>query len=226
MRPSLLLASVLVFGMVSATARAATQTVPVDVGLGPAGFLLSGPIADDEPLHTGLSLSVAVVLDQETLKKHARRIPAKYRRRATALTEVRLSPSPFIPDHFFLSPKGFRSDSVGLYGVTFRPLALGAAVGSPRIRLAAGVGLDVTYAFVHGSRAVTTHFLRPGLDGRVELGATFTETLGLSVGWASTLYVPQEVGGFGVGALDESIWHIGQGFVRLHVRFPYEVKGA
>ena len=38
------------------------------------------------------------------------------------------------------------------------------------------------------------------------------------------MYVPQELGGFGVvNPLEESIWHIGQAFLKFHVRFPVEV---
>ena len=38
--------------------------------------------------------------------------------------------------------------------------------------------------------------------------------------------IPQELGGdiAEIGEPDASIWHIGQGFIQLHYRFPFTVR--
>jgi hypothetical protein len=48
----------------------------------------------------------------------------------------------------------------------------------------------------------------------------------MSVGWQSTFYPPQALGGaiFSLGDVDQSIWHIGQAFLKFHFRFPYSLK--
>ena len=47
---------------------------------------------------------------------------------------------------------------------------------------------------------------------------------GVSFGWASAFYVPQQLGTLGLGPLDDSVWHVGQAFLKLHFRFPYQVR--
>ena len=58
---------------------------------------------------------------------------------------------------------------------------------------------------------------------RANLEIPFSDTVLLSMSWTSQLYPPQEVGGSILrwGPPGESIWHIGQATVLLHVRFPY-----
>ena len=46
----------------------------------------------------------------------------------------------------------------------------------------------------------------------------------VSLGWASQLYVPQRLGSFGFGPLDQSVFHVGQAFLKLHLRFPYRLQ--
>lgn len=98
--PLLLLCALLV----PAAASAQRVTVPVDVGVGPAAFAFFGPVFDDQPIHTGLKLSVEAVLDKEWLKKNQRRVPPRYRKYAKSLDEVRISPSILIPDALIISP--------------------------------------------------------------------------------------------------------------------------
>ena len=69
-------------------------------------------------------------------------------------------------------------------------------------------------------------FARPGLslgaDIEIPLGSSFA----VSVGWKSTVYPPQKIGGevFAIGELDESIWLMNQAYLDLHFRVPYSVK--
>jgi len=201
-----------------------TTQIPIDVAFGPAFHWITGPIQDDQAPHYGLKLSVKAIIDQATIKANKGRIPKKYRGMASKIQEARISPSIFIPDTLFISPK---TEKVGMYGINFRPIALNLPlIRKPRLTI--GLGLDLSYIYIDGEDADlgTTHFLRPGLDLAAEFEIPLSETFLISAGWQSMFFPPQEVGGdiFAWGELDDSIWHIGQAFVLLHFRFPYSVK--
>ncbi|MCE9671981.1 hypothetical protein LY474_29665 [Myxococcus stipitatus] len=196
--------------------------VPVDVGVGPAAFLFFGPVFEDQPLHTGLKLSVEAVLDKEWLRKNARAIPTRYRKYARSLDEVRISPSLLIPDALILSPK---LRDTGMYGATWKPLALTLPLSSGDARLAVGTGLLLTYAYLHSDTLPATHLLRPGAELGLELEVALSRTVLVSLGWESALYIPQELGGLGLpDRLRDGIFHVGQAYLQLHVRFPYTTR--
>jgi hypothetical protein len=210
----------------SAPARAEPVTVPIDVGIGPAMYLISGRVADDQ-LHAGLKISVQAIIDQQTLRAHPERIPPRFRAQVLRMREVRISPSILIPDALIISPK---LRNTALYGVTWRPfsIALPLAQGDSA-RFALGAGLLLTYAYLTSDLPdlPTTHFLRPGIDLGAELEVALGPHFLVSAGWASGFYVPQELGSFGTGTLDgpdgldRTLWHFGQAFLKLHFRFPY-----
>ncbi|MCP3104652.1 hypothetical protein LZ198_37890 [Myxococcus sp. K15C18031901] len=196
--------------------------VPVDVGVGPAAFLFFGPIFEDQPVHTGLKLSVEAVLDKDWLRKNQRAIPTRYRKYARSLNEVRISPSLLIPDALIVSPK---LRDTGMYGATWKPLALTLPLSSGPARLAVGTGLLLTYAYMHSSTLPSTHFLRPGAELGVELELALSQSFLVSLGWESALYIPQELGGLGLpDRLRDGIFHVGQAYLQLHVRFPYTTR--
>ena len=98
------------------------------------------------------------------------------------------------------------------------------------IRLDTSADLLFTYTYIYSDLEAigTTHFVRPGLGltGALEfpLGGRFRASLY----WRSGLYVPQKVGSsidqlgpVEEGDLTQSIWHVGQGAIRLHYRFPF-----
>ncbi len=219
----------------AASAHAATEKVPIDLGLGPAAYHFFGAIGDDQPVHFGLKISLEAVIDQKMIRRNQRKVPANYRKMARGMDEVRYSPSVFIPDALIISPK---YKDTGIYGITWRPLGLGLPLLTGKVRLSLGAGLLLTYAFIHtdldddlppGAPAPSvrdTHFLRPGLDLGAELEIALTQSFLISLGWSSGLYVPQTLGSFGMDLtkLDESLWHVGQAFLQLHFRFPYAVK--
>ncbi|MFN7130797.1 MAG: hypothetical protein ACK4N5_01865 [Myxococcales bacterium] len=216
----LLLATATLLVQLTAT-RGTEVTVPVDVGVGPAALLITGPVFRDQPVHGALKLSIAAVLDKEFIRKNERRIPAKYRKMAKGVEEVRISPSIFIPDSLILSPP---VRGTGLYGITFRPFSLGVPLLSGPVSFDLSAGLLLTYAFLHSDVLPTTHFLRPGIDLQAELEFQLSKSFLISLGWASGFYVPQQVGTFlSVGPLNDSMWHLGQGFLKFHFRFPYKV---
>ncbi len=200
--------------------------IPIDVGVGPAAHLISGPVFRDRPVHTGIALHVQAIVDKKTIRRFKHRIPARFRRQALQLEEVRLSHF-LIPRTIFVSP-AVGGASTGMYGLTLRPLGLSVPLAREPVRLSLDVGLVLTYAYLHSTSLPSpTHFLRPGLDPGVELEVPLAERFLVSVGWRSQLYVPQPVGGgvFELAPLDASIWHIGQAFFKFQVRFPYKIRG-
>jgi hypothetical protein len=226
--PSLALAgATLVLATVAAAAT--PVTVPVDVGVGPAGYLITGRVMDDQPIHLGLKLSVQAIIDQATLQQNQSRIPPRLRARVLRMKEVRISPSIFIPDALIISPAARKT---GMYGVTWRPVGLHIPViGGDSARLRLQAGLLVTYAFLHSKlpEIPTTHFLRPGLDLGAEVEIFPSPIFGVSFGWSSGLYLPQVLGSFAVKPRPEdgpraTLWHFGQVFFKIHLRFPYTAR--
>ena len=200
--------------------------VPIDVGVGPAANLLFGPVFQEQPALGGIALSIEAVLDKKTIRKFKSRIPGKYRKMAMNLDEVRIS-HPLIPHGIFLSPVGVGGSTVGMYGAVFEPVSIGMPLVKDPFSVRLGVGLVLTYAYVHSKELPSpTHFLRPGIDPGIEIDLPFSDRFLVSFGWESQLYLPQPVGGgvLEVGPLDEAIWHVGAGFVKLHFRFPIEVR--
>jgi hypothetical protein len=214
-------ALVLCLVLCSTPALAARVTVPVDVGFGPSALLITGPVFDDQPIHYGLKINVEAVIDQAWIRKNQRVVPKKYRGAAKNVKEMRISPSIFIPDHFFISPK---LQNTGIYGVTWRPIGLVHSMGEGAARLRLGAGLLATYAFLHSDVLPTTHFVRPGLDLMAQFELMATKNFGVSLGWASGFYVPQKLGSLELAPLNESMWHVGQAFFKFHIRFPYTVN--
>jgi hypothetical protein len=223
-------AIVLVWAIVAPGPSSAGQpvTVPVDVGVGPAAYILTGRVAADQAVHTGVKISVQAVIDQATLRQHQDRIPPRMRQQVLQMKEVRFSPSILIPDALIVSP---RIHNTEIYGVTWRPLSLGVSlVDGPGGRLRLAAGLLATYAYIASTvpEIPTTHFLRPGIDLSAEVELPVTATFLVSFGWASGFYIPQVLGGFAVSDSGPTgggtIWHLGQAFLQLHVRFPYTTR--
>jgi len=52
-----------------------------------------------------------------------------------------------------------------------------------------------------------------------------TDSLLLSGGWSSDLFIPQPFGGapWELEPLDDALWHLGGPFLKVHVRIPYTV---
>lgn len=219
MRFALVLTAVL---LAAPAARGGEVTVPVDVGVGPAFHFITGPVQDDQLVHYGLKLSVAAIIDQATLQANQGRVPERYRSMVSRLAEVRFSPSIFIPDTLFISPK---VNHTQMWGVSWTPFGLGLTLARvPRIRL--GADLRLTYAFIGSDTLGDTHFLRPGIDLNLDVEIPVTDNFLVSLGWTSQLYIPQRVGGgvLDTGPFEETIWHIGQAYLMLHFRFPYTTQ--
>jgi hypothetical protein len=228
----------LLAALVASPSFAAKATVPVDIGVGPAAYWFFGPLTDNRGAmpHFGLKINVLAVIDQEVIKANRDKVPAEYRKMAEKMTEVRISPSIFIPDSFIISPKVDSLGGTGVYGVTWRPVGFGIPLAggtkpgswqknSSSLDLKAG--LLITYAFIYSDfkdAVPTTHFIRPGIDLSLEAEVMVSKNFLVSIGWASQFYIPQKLGEFGINVrpLEDSIVHVGQGFLKLHFRTPYE----
>lgn len=210
--------------LAAGTAHADHVEVPVDLGIGPAAFMfIPSPVYNDQRFHYGLKISVEAIIDHDTVVKEKNRIPPQYRKMALGAGEIHLTPFPvtLIPEQIFISPK---YDHTGIYGLTFKPLALGLAAGGGVARLSLNAGIVLTAAYLYSDLLPNTFFLRPGLSVQAELQIMPTKVFGFSLGWESAFYVPQALGGFDVSPIDQSIWHIGAAFFKLHFRFPYSAN--
>ncbi|MCO4762153.1 MAG: hypothetical protein KC502_11655 [Myxococcales bacterium] len=212
-------------------AQAAEVTLPVDVGVGPAFYHGTGPVFDGVTGHFGIKLSLAAIIDRALIRKHIKRVPKQYRKMALGMNEVRYRPSIFMPDSLLISPK---VGSTGMYGVTWRPFGLSIPLSQGAVNADIGLGVILTYAFIHSDNAAFAptsgimHFLRPGLDIGPRVEIPVTDNFLVSFGWSALLYVPQKVGDqvFAIPTFDEaglqnSLWFMGQLWLKLHFRFPY-----
>lgn len=203
--------------------RSSSVTVPIDIGVAPTFNFMTGPIQQDQLFHTGIRFSVAAVINRELLRDQMHRVPAQYRSALKNTEEVRYNPySLFTPHSLIISPKIY---DTGVYGIAFRPLAVGLALTPSPVRLSVDGGLMLQYMFIHSDTLPSpTHFIRPGAEFRVDLEFPIipNEVL-MSLGWASQLYPPQRVGGYPWewSPLGETIWHVGQAYLMLHIRAPY-----
>lgn len=207
-----------------ALALAKPIKVPVDVGVGPSAHLISGPVFADQPIHTGLSLSVQAIINKKLIRKYKKRIPSQYRAAALRMNEIRYAPFIWLPETLFISPG---INGTGMYGATWRPISLGLTPMLKPVRFSLNAGLRLTYIFIHSTKLPSpTHFLRPGIDLRAEVEVPLSKKVLFSLSWTSQFYPPQEVGGeiLKWGRLEDSIWHIGQANVMFHYRFPYKTK--
>lgn len=206
-----------------ASPLASQVVVPLDVGVGPAGHLVTGPVFADQPVHFGLRISTYAIISRETRKKFRNRIPPQYRKMSDQAGDIRYNPlSCCIPATLYISPAIPNTPfaNTGMYGLTLKPIGVGGLIGNTNTNVQIGLGALATYMFIHSSTLPSpTHFLRPGLEGRLEIELS-SSSGGVSFGWASHLYPPQEIGGSILkwGELDRSIWHVGQVFLQLHVR--------
>jgi len=210
--------------------------VPVEVAVGPVALVPNPPALFDQPLHAGLMIDVAAVIDRDLIRRYKGRAPAWARGAAGNVNEVKLAPGPlaFIPETLIVSPAVF---STGMYGAIWRPLGLSIPlVDSPAFGLDAGAALSAVALFVHSSTLGVpagtdgqsfTFVLRPGLQVHVTAELPLTDNLRLRGGWASDFFVPQPLGRppWELFPLEDSLWHLGGPFVVLAWRFPYTVEG-
>jgi len=205
-------------------------TIPINIGIGPAAYYITGDIQNDQAPHYGLQIDLAAVINKKTIRENQGKIPKKYRKMATQLGEARIGHL-LIPDSLFISPK---TKNTSIYGVTWQPLSLNQPLLNAWMKLQVGAGILLTYAHINRDipksdttlkSQQTTHFFRPGLELRANLDLPFSESFILSLGWSSGFYIPQTLGpSWGVSTGSDSIWHIGQAYALFNFRMPYTTK--
>lgn len=216
--------------LTGAAASAATVEVPVDVGVGPAGFWFVGPLLDARGAvpHFALRLNAEAVIDDVWVSQHRNSIPKKYRSMADGVREVRIGASIFIPSTLYISPGGGALGPAGVYGATWAPLGLTLFRAGGRekpVRFSADASLLLTYLFIHGDGQVipTTHFIRPGLELQATTVVAATERFLISLGGGAQAWVPQALGAFGWEPFDRAMWLAAFAFLKFHVRFEKAV---
>ncbi len=212
-----------------AKASSGAVAVPIDIGLGPQLLVPNPPLFFEQPVYTALNISIAAVINKELIEANKDRIPKQYRDAASNLGEVRIRPwwLLLIPSTIVISPDVIPGvTTTGMYGATWRPFGLGVDLLSEPVRFNVHADIALTYLFLHSQLREPTHFLRPGLTLSAVLEVPVTETFLISLGWASDLYIPQPLSQppWTLLPLEDSLWHLGGPFLKLHVRIPYEVS--
>lgn len=230
--------SLLLMTLVSLPAFAAKVTVPGDVGIGPAGFWFFGPLTNNRGAvpHFGLAFDLAAIIDKDWIEENRDSIPSQYRSMADRVNEVKIGPSLFIPSTLYISPPFDALGSTGMFGATWTPIGLTLVStgqksrhewNKSRGRFIIDGHLLLTYIFVFntGGYAIpTTHFLRPGIQLRTTILLNVTDRFLIGLGGGAQLYIPQQLGSFGIGPMSENMWLSAFAFLQFHVRFPYEVS--
>jgi hypothetical protein len=200
--------------------------IPIDVGVGPVLLWGNPPLGLDQIAHFGLGFEAAAVIDPATLRRFEDQIPANLRKQARSLGQVRIRPwwLALVPELLVISPAFWNT---GVYGAVWRPFGLGVTLLDEPVRVSADAAIDLAYFFIHSSTLPEpTHFLRPGLNLRLNVEIPLTDSLRLATGWSSDFFVPQPLGRppWEILPLDPALWHMGGPYLMLHVRFPYRMS--
>jgi hypothetical protein len=229
---SLCLLGSLVLGLLMATSPSFAKkkvTIPINVGLGPAAYFITGDIQNDQAPHYGVKINLGAVITKKTIEENKGKIPKKYHSLVDKVGEAQIGHL-LIPDALFISPK---TQNTGIYGVTWQPININQPLLDSWLKLEVGAGLLLSYAYIDQDIKTasgmttnqTTHFFRPGLELLANLDLPFSDSFILSLGWSSGFYVPQTLGEFtGVSVEENSIWHIGQAYALFNFRFPFTAK--
>jgi hypothetical protein len=194
---------------------------PLEVGVGVATWSWFGPVAVDQPIHPGLTLTVDHVADRAWLREHPDEVPERWRGRLGAVHEIRLRRYPWLPDSLIVSPR-FRDTA--MVGASWRPLVVGAPLVTGPVVVGVSAGARLTAAVVT-SRTLpsaddpkTTFFLRPGVDAALDASFPLSDAVALRAGVDGHLYLPQRVGGFGIGGRGERMGAVGRALVEVRYR--------
>ncbi|MFZ9889454.1 MAG: hypothetical protein ACO3JL_18320 [Myxococcota bacterium] len=209
--------------------RTSAVTVPIDVGAGPILLLPNPPLFDDQAVFGGVMLSLAAVIDKELIAAHKGSIPQQYRHLASGVRQARVRPLwlALVPSTLVLSPPLVDGlTTTGMYGATWRPFGVGVDLLEAPVRCNVHADLALSYLYLHSTLRAPTHFLRPGVTLSAVIEVPLTETLLVSTGWSSDVYVPQPLSSspFTLEPSADWLWHLGGPFVKVHLRFPYTVS--
>jgi hypothetical protein len=208
--------------------------VPVEVGIGPAGHILFGELQNQQSVYYGARINVEAVIDKALIQRFKNKVPKKYRKYAEKLNEVRVRPGPlfYVPRTLIISP----GEKSSMYGAAWD--FIGAGTGLGPLKLNANVQLIYAYLSYQNKAGgeESMHLLRPSLALEAMIPIKFNDTMGMNIGWRSSLMPPQRLGASPIDLfsskdvkkeltnIDDSIWHMGQAFVMFYMRFPYVTK--
>lgn len=220
----------------SAPAEAQREAeIPVQVGIGPAGYLLGGPsidevgwegrLFDDQPIHTGLRLSIAAVVSSDLVDEHPGMVPRQHRATLREMGEVRIRPGILmvIPTDIYLSPP---VNNTQMWGATWSAIGIGVALTQEPVRFSASGSVIGSLKYLQSEVLPEDHFFfaRPGVELQLDFEVPVDDQFLLSFGWASKVYIPQDLDGnvADIGEFDgDSLWHVGQFYLQGNFRFPY-----
>lgn len=210
-------------------APAPPASIPVEVAVGPVALVPNPPAFGDQPVHVGLQLEIAAVVDQELIRRYRSQIPAWARGYASTVKEARIRPwwLLLVPELFVISP-GFLN--TGMYGGVWRPVGVSfPLVDSGAFSVDAGADLDLVGLYIRSttlgggtsSSPSSTFVIRPGVHLFAAAQVELSKQWRLSAGWSSDVFIPQALGRspLQVLPLEDSIWHLGGPFVMVHHRF-------
>ena len=212
-------------GFSPALAKKKEVTVPVEVGVGPAGHIVFGDMQKKQDFFYGARINLEAVIDKALIKQNKKKIPKKYRKMAMKLNEVRLRPGPlaYIPKTLLISP----GDNA-MYGAIWDLVGVGSGFGP--LKLSADLQFAYAYLSYQGETEGATqsmHLIRPALAVSAHIPVMLTDSFGFDIGWRSSLMPPQELGGSPLSFstdLEGTIWHIGQAYFALTFRIPYTTR--
>ena len=204
--------------------EAARIKVPIDVAAGPEFFNLPGFVGDDQSFHYGINLSLNAIIDKNLIKKNKKKIPKKYYRYIKNIDELRFSPSILIPRSIYISPK---TKNTSLYGVSWVPIGTDIVFIKKPFRVSLDFGTLITYLYVDSTVFPSPiHFLRPGIESKLNFEFPVSRKLLLSTGAAFQAYIPQGInqGFFSAGSEKTRIWNAARLYFLIHYRFGYTLN--
>ena len=197
--------------------------IPIELGFGPTFYHFSNIQGIDPQFYRGISLSGEAVITKKIIRENKHMIPKQYRKMALAQDEIRISKI-WIPDSILFTNN---LNGTSMYGASFRPVSMSLSRAKKNKGLNTDIGARFTYAYIsHSNTDTTSHFLRLGLDGRLELRIPLQKQNSMGIGWISQLYLPA---GF-LTSLDQETTptiipnHVGQFYIKYYYRFPYKYK--
>ena len=191
--------------------------IPLNIGVGPSVFTFSDALKSEQQYYYGIHLDLAAVIDKEMIKHNQKKIPQKYRSIGNKIGEVQISHL-LIPSTLILSP---RIQENSLFGVLWNPIGINQPIFFGPITLRLGTGVLFSYIYISENDR-TTHFIRPGIDVRCTLKIKLHERFLLSGGFSTGVFIPQTLGGFGIGG--DGIWNINEAFLLVNYRHPIRMN--
>ncbi|MBF0429985.1 MAG: hypothetical protein HQK83_01800 [Fibrobacteria bacterium] len=207
-------------------------SIPLNVGVGPEFNYYNGVIGKDQAIHYGIKIDMHAFIDKTVLEKNKNKIPKKFRKQVQKLSSVKIG-KVYIPESIIFSPK---IKNTGIYGINFRPVGAGLGlVSGAFLDVNLNLGLNLSYLFIHSDKlfedekGTVMHFLRPGLNAKLNFQFKFSRIFQLSSGFEGIGYVPQEMSVdskiFEIGDFNnDNLWLMGQIYLMMNIRIPMMIK--